>query len=389
MTIAKRTAAMHTIAAHILSRGVVAVSPVSLYECLGLVCLGATKNSETHKQICDLLRLDEEDEDAFLLESHTMRAALLSEHAGVSLEMGNSLWGEDMKPAYIELCAKRMAAEVRPLASCSVINAWVAERTKGMITKLLQTDPPGPVVLINVLAVKATWTHSFDLDKTRVAKFYRGVDKDGDPSDAVECDMMTGTEEFHYACLSNKDDGAQIIELRYGPKHAPGVPWTTTNMNPFVAYVLLPGVLGSVEKLLENVVRNAEVFDDIVDSMESEKVRLELPKFTVDSNTSVKDGLISLGMENAFSGIAAFDRLTDADVFVKDVVHAVKIKVDEAGTEAAAATAAVFQTKGGGGRKKDYIDMCVNRKFIFLLKCKATKALLFAAVVTNPRPLTE
>jgi hypothetical protein len=31
----------------------------------------------------------------------------------------------------------------------------------------------------------------------------------------------------------------------------------------------------------------------------------------------------------------------------------------------------------------------MNRKFIFLLRCKRTKALLFAAVVTNPRPLTE
>ncbi len=78
---------MHTIVAHMLSRGVVAVSPVSLHECLGLVCLGSTKNSETHKQICDLLRLDEEDEDEFLLEIHTMRAALLSEHASVSLEI--------------------------------------------------------------------------------------------------------------------------------------------------------------------------------------------------------------------------------------------------------------------------------------------------------------
>jgi hypothetical protein len=111
MTIAKRTAAMHTFAAHMLSHGVVAVSPVSLYECLGLVCLGATKNSDTHQQMCELLRLHAEDEDAFLVESHAMRAELLKEHAGVSLEMGNSLWGEDMKPAYIELCAKRMAAE--------------------------------------------------------------------------------------------------------------------------------------------------------------------------------------------------------------------------------------------------------------------------------------
>ncbi len=63
MTIAKRTAAMHTFAAHMLSRGVVAVSPVSLYECLGLVCLGATKNSDTQTQMCELLRLDAEDED--------------------------------------------------------------------------------------------------------------------------------------------------------------------------------------------------------------------------------------------------------------------------------------------------------------------------------------
>jgi serpin B len=294
--------------------------------------------------------------------------------------MGNSLWGEDMKPAYIELCAKRMAAEVRPLAGCSVINAWVAERTKGMISRLLASDPPGPVVLVNVLAVKAMWTQSFDLSKTRVAKFYRGEDEDGDPSDAVECDMMTGTEEFEYTCLCTEHDDAQVVELPYGPR---------TDGNPFVAYVLLPGLLGSVEKMLETVVRNAGVFDDIVDSMETHKVRLELPKFTLESNTSVKDDLVSLGMDSAFGASAAFDRLTDADVFVKDVVHAVKIVVDEAGTEAAAATAAVFATKGGGGRKKDYIDMCVNRKFVFLLRCRVTKALLFAAVVTNPRPLTE
>jgi len=29
----------------------------------------------------------------------------------------------------------------------------------------------------------------------------------------------------------------------------------------------------------------------------------------------------------------------------------------------------------------------VDRKFIFLLRCRVTQALLFAAVVTNPRPL--
>ena len=171
MTVYKRTRVMHTLAAQMLCHGVVAVSPVSLYECLVLVCLGTTKNSETHKQICEVLRMDEEDEDAFLLECKTMCIALLSEHVGVSLEMGNSLWGDGMKTSYTELCAKRMDAQVRPMASCTVINAWVADQTKGMITKLLSSDPPGPVVLVNVLTVKDMWTHRFDVDQTRQRSF--------------------------------------------------------------------------------------------------------------------------------------------------------------------------------------------------------------------------
>jgi len=372
---------MHTLAARMLLNGAVAVSPVSLYECLGLVCLGATKNSETHKQICEVLRMDGEDEDAFLLECKTMRIALLSEHVGVSLEMGNSLWGDGMKASYTALCAKRMDAQVRPMASSTVINAWVSDQTKGMITKLLSSDPPGPVVLVNVLAVKAMWTYSFDENKTREAKFYRGVyglDDDDAKGDPVMCDMMTATEYLEYTCLDFEGDGSQLVELPYGPK---------SGGNQFVAYVLLPGIKKCVHAMIETFVKNVDVFEEAVDGMTPEKVRLELPKFTVEVNTSAKEDLMALGMEAAFGASAAFDRLTEADVFVKDVVHAVKIVVDEAGTEAAAATAAVIVTKGGGGRKKDYVEMRVDRKFIFMLKCKVTRALLFAAVITNPRPL--
>ncbi len=368
---------MHAISAKTLRNGVEAVSSLSLYEGLVLTCLGATKHSETHKEIYALLVFHTDDEDGFLLESKTMRDALLKEHVDVSLEMGNSLWGDDMKPAYTDFCTKRMDAQVRPLAGSSVINAWVTERTKDMIPCLLTTDPPGPVVFVNVFAVKAMWTQSFALDKTFSVKFYRGVDAHG-PSDPVVCDMMTGTEEFHYTSLSTEDGDLQVVELSYDPR---------THGNQFVVYVLLPELLGSVDKTLEVFVQDAEAFDALVDSMKPQKVRLDLPRFTVESNTSVKDDLISLGIHTAFGASAAFARLTDADVFVKDVVHSVKIVVDEVGTETAAATTVVFATKGAGGRKKDYIEMHVDRKFIFLLRWRVTQALLFAAVVTNPRPL--
>jgi serpin B len=92
-------------------------------------------------------------------------------------------------------------------------------------------------------------------------------------------------------------------------------------------------------------------------------------------------------MQDAFDGSDHFTRLSDnPDVFLKEVVHAVKIEVNEAGTEAAAATAAVFATRGSRP-PKDYIDMQVNRTFVFLLMNTVTKALLFAAVIKNPRPI--
>lgn len=114
------------------------------------------------------------------------------------------------------------------------------------------------------------------------------------------------------------------------------------------------------------------------------KVRLELPRFTAETSLSLNDSLKALGMDEAFDGSGHFTRLSDnPDVYLKEVVHAVKIKVDEDGTEAAAATAAEFVTRGSRP-PKDYVDMQVNRTFTFLLTNTVTQTLLFAAVVKNP-----
>jgi serpin B len=76
--------------------------------------------------------------------------------------------------------------------------------------------------------------------------------------------------------------------------------------------------------------------------------------------------------------------MTDEAVFVQDVLHAVRIQVNEKGTKAAAATAAVIATRGSRPTRKDPVVMTVSSPFVFVVAHPATKTLLFAAVVSNP-----
>jgi serpin B len=242
-----------------------------------------------------------------------------------------------------------------------------------MIQNIFLVDPPGPLVLVNVVSLKMKWTKSFDKKVTRPSDFYRSHDNNG-PSNPVKCHMMTMKEHLNYT----EFNGAQVVELPYGlekdDKH-------------FVAYILLPGRCVSVKETIQKTFEDPEKWAKVVDSMLDVKVRLELPRFTAESSFSLNESLQALGMDEAFDGNGHFTRLSDnPDVYLKEVVHAVKIQVDEAGTEAAAATAAVFATRGSRP-PKDYVDMQVNRTFVFLLMNTVTKALLFAAVIKNPRPV--
>jgi len=374
MAMLSRNAFAHKFTTAMLDNDDLAVSPVSVYLCLGMVCLGATKHSKNHAQICELLGIDPDNEDGFMDEAKKMCEELLKQQdEEISIALRNSLWVEEIKPDFTEICANRLDADVRPLTGSAAINSWVAQHTKNMIQNIFFVDPPGPLVTVNVVSLKMKWTKSFDKEVTRPSDFYRSHDNNG-PSNPVKCHMMTMKEHLNYT----EFNGTQVVELPYGlekdDKH-------------FVAYILLPGRCVSVKETIQKTFEDSEKWAKVVDSMLDVKVRLELPRFTAESSFSLNESLQALGMDEAFDGNGHFTRLSDnPDVYLKEVVHAVKIQVDEAGTEAAAATAAVFATRGRAP-PKDYVDMQVNRTFVFLLVNTVTKALLFAAVVKNPRPV--
>jgi serpin B len=71
----------------------------------------------------------------------------------------------------------------------------------------------------------------------------------------------------------------------------------------------------------------------------------------------------------------------EKDLFISNVIHKAFVSVDEAGTEAAAATAVIMELTA---MPETPVDVTLNRPFIFLIRDIETGAILFVGRVMNP-----
>jgi serpin B len=109
-------------------------------------------------------------------------------------------------------------------------------------------------------------------------------------------------------------------------------------------------------------------------------VALRMPRFRFPSEFELKDALMNLGMEEAF-GEADFSGMDGTrELFIDEVYHEAFVAVDEAGTEATAATAVVVARKGP---RAEY-EVTLNRPFVFLIRDIETGTVLFLGHVVNP-----
>ncbi len=174
--------------------------------------------------------------------------------------------------------------------------------------------------------------------------------------------MMRQTESFGYA----EGDGYQAVELLY-------------DGDELSMLILLPA--SGNFKAFENAL-DAQQVDTILEGLEYKHVSLTLPKFEFDSSFSLKQTLAALGMPAAFTEEADFSGMTGKrDLFIADVVHKAFVSVDEAGTEAAAATAVVMTLTAVPEMP---VEVTVDRPFIFLIRDIETGETLFAGRVMNP-----
>jgi serpin B len=181
----------------------------------------------------------------------------------------------------------------------------------------------------------------------------------------VTVPMMRQTESFGYA----KGEGYQAVELPY-------------DGNELSMVILLPAS-GKFEAFEEGL--QAQQVDAIINGLQNTQVTLTMPQFKFESQFGLKDTLAEMGMRDAFSpSDADFSGMTgNPELFISDVVHKAFVAVDEAGTEAAAATAVIVGTTSV---PEPSVEVTIDRPFIFLIRDIETGAILFIGRVLNPAP---
>jgi serpin B len=87
-----------------------------------------------------------------------------------------------------------------------------------------------------------------------------------------------------------------------------------------------------------------------------------------------------MGMPDAFSGGADFSGMAKGQLFISEVVHKAFVKVNEEGTEAAAATAVIM----GRGAPPPVPTFRADHPFLFLIRENTTGSILFVGRVVDP-----
>ena len=297
-----------------------------------------------------------------------------TDEEGFRLNIVNALWGQkdfEFLSEFLDLVAENYGAGLRLLDfvnaaedSRIAINDWVSEQTEGRIEDLI---PPGVIddltrlVLTNAIFFNAAWLNPFEKGQTQDGTFHL---LDGGE---VTVPMMRRTAGFGLA----ESDGYQAVELPYDGGELSMV-------------ILLPDT-GQFEGFESSL--DADLVHTITESLGTTQVALTMPKFEFESDFGLADSLEAMGMPVAFisshgpctSEMADFSGMTGTcELFIKEVVHKAFVSVDEAGTEAAAATAVVI------GIESLPASVTIDRPFVFLIRDIETGAILFIGRLSDP-----
>lgn len=341
------------------------LSPLSASMALGMAMEGAEGKTFTEMQeVLGFRGMSREDVSASY---KGLTELLLDLDPKVEIAIANSAWsrlGFPFQGAFFDAITDAFSAQVQELdfndpGAKNVINGWVNDNTNGKIQEIIDTiDPLDILFLINAVYFKGDWTTKFKKSDTALGAFYL------DGGSTVNVPMMSGDiEDVGFAFMQ---DGRTVAELPYGGQ-------------AFGMVVALPAPGETVDDLVSEL--DDGIWDAWMSSLNLQEVFVQMPKFELEWDGLLKDPLIAMGMPAAFDpALADFSRMTPAaDAHISSVRQKTYMRVDEEGTEAAAATSVtVSLTSAGPG-------IVVDRPYVLAIRERLSGTVLFLGVVRDPR----
>uniref|UniRef100_A0A1A7WV39 Leukocyte elastase inhibitor n=1 Tax=Iconisemion striatum TaxID=60296 RepID=A0A1A7WV39_9TELE len=350
-------------------------SPFSISSALAMVMLGARGNTAT--QMSESLKTLDLRDDV-----HSGFAHLLSElnksDAPYALSVANRLFGEQsyqFVQDYLEKTRKHYKAELETMDFIQNtekarlnINSWVEKETQGKIKDILAQDAVNSLtklVLVNAIYFKGNWNKQFNESATRDASFR--INKNS----SKQVKMMHQKSKFPLTYIS--EAACQVLEMPYKGKELSMLIFLPNDVEDSTTGLeKLESVL-SYENFVEWT--RPEMMDEV-------EVQVGLPRFKMEEKYDMKAVLMSMGMVDAFDmGKSDFSGMSPAnDLFVSEVYHKAFVEVNEEGTEAAAATAAVMMLRCAI-RPATFI---ADHPFLFFIRHNTSNSILFAGRYCSP-----
>ena len=349
--------------------GNIFLSPASISYALGMTRSGA--RGATATEMDRVLHLPTDGTGAVAAYGDLM-GVLDSEGRAHTLRLANRLYGQTglaFRPEFLATVRDFFGGGFEQVDYRSdadgarrTINAWVSDRTEERIPELLASGTVNEstrLVLVNAIYFLGDWKTPFPAESTHPQDFHLT------DTTTASVPMMNETASFGYAAA----DDVQILTMPYEGDELEMV-------------VVLPaedlGLAGLEARLTTGTLA------DWLAAPTRARVAVTLPKFEFTAEFQLGHTLAEMGMPTAFGDAADFSGMIDGGgLAIDNVVHKAYVRVDEKGTEAAAATGVTMRATSVMPAPPEVFT--ADRPFLFLIRHKPSGTVLFLGRVVDPR----
>ena len=330
----------------------ICISPLSLYQILSLVSNGAV--GKTQEEILNVLVPNNKINKKIQLSINANNQQIINYYNSKNkkvVTVNGILTKVSLKKEFEKIC-KKYEAGILPLINVEQINNWCSEKTNGKIKKIIdKISPLTTMILLNAVYFKVNWKYKFDEVKTKKMDFRN--------SNGIIVKVDTMYNEFSKIKYF-ENEKIQMIEL----------PYEDDNLSMIILLPKLNKFTSSSDYLKKE---KLDFIESINKMTYKKNVKLNLPKFELEYKKQLNEILQKMNMKLAFyNNLADFSNLSKTKSYIFQVIHSTYIKVDESGTESAAASLIEMRTNSTV-IIKNYINMNVDHSFIYMIKDKRIK----------------
>ncbi|MBQ7872301.1 MAG: hypothetical protein IJ357_09190 [Oscillospiraceae bacterium] len=342
-------------------------SPLNVYLAMGM--LAELTDGETRQEILDVMGCA--DLESLRTQAGNLWLSNYNDDGVSTRRLGSSLWLSDQYSFHQEtldvLAEHYYATAYRGTMGSADLNQalrdWLNQQTGNFLSEQvsdIELKPGTALALASTLYYKANWGIEFSEASTRDEVFH-GLEED------LTCAFMHQSLDTNY----------------YWGEHFTAVRMVMEDDSAM--WFILPDEDYTVEDLLQET----ETMDFLLagKSWEDKRtltVHLSIPKFDVTSQLDLSRSMQQLGVTDAFDRLRAdFSPTTsDTGLYVSQVRHDARVKIDEEGCEAASYVLMLMDATSAPPPEYDEVDFVLDQPFLFAIANEQGLPLFVGTVYT-------